>query len=168
MLLSKLFKRKNDTWLDAKRTDYQGFLDQSVKSEEPLPAEYGKLVGATLMRWGISEGCASLEIKSVGEAADGRQTFVALIRVLAWEEQAGLRLLIGLPLLEKKIRKEIRAHWIGEVSDFGGLWLHASENLADAAAHEKLHKLLVSLEEPKFQGRKPKRESSDPTDPPAL
>ena len=68
-----------------------------------------------------------------------------MVRIFAWERRPALRLLLGLPLLERKIRKTIRAHWVAEVSHFGGVWLHASERLAETGAASDLRPLLATL-----------------------
>lgn len=148
MFFRKLFTR-NERWLDHERTDFRGLDSPKADSETALLSEYERQISLVLRRWGISESCTSIEVVPTGEGADGRQVFVALVRVFAWERRPALRLFLGLPLLERKVRKAIRAHWISEASHFGGLWLHASERLADTAADAELRHLIGSLTQPR-------------------
>ena len=148
MFFRKLFSRK-ERWLDQQRTDFRGLDAPKDKADGALPAEYERQILLVLHRWGITETCTSIQVVPIGEGADGRQIFVALIRILAWERRPALRLLLGLPLLERKVRKAIRAHWVSEASHFGGLWLHASERLADTPADAELRHLIGSLTQPK-------------------
>lgn len=148
MFFRKLFSRK-ERWLDQQKTDYRGLDAPKEGAEATLPAEYERQISSVLHRWGISESCTSIQVVPIGEGADGRQVFVALVRISAWERRPVLRLLLGLPLLERKVRKAIRAHWLSEASHFGGLWLHASEGLADTSADAELRRLIASLTHPR-------------------
>jgi hypothetical protein len=144
----KLFSRQ-ERWVDHQRTDFRGLDGGKDDAGAGLPAEYERQISLVLRRWGISDNCTSVQVVTMGEASDGRQTFVALVRIFAWDRRPALRLLLGLPLLERKVRKAIRAHWISEASQFGGLWLHASEKLADSAADAELRHLIGSLTHPR-------------------
>lgn len=128
-------------------TDYQS-LGQAA---DGLHAEYQRIIELQMKRWGVSETCASVEVHQVGKAADGREVFVGAVRLHAWDRKPALRLLLGLPLLEAKVRKTIRAHWLAEVSHFSGLWLHASEKLQGTAASGELRSLVVALTGPRAQ-----------------
>lgn len=123
-----------------------------------LDAEYGRLIRLTLERWGVGENCTSVEVHQIGTAADGRAIFVAAVRLCAWERRPALTLLLGLPLLERKIRKAVRGHWVADVSHFGGVWLHASDRLNDTTAAAELRQLLVTLTRPRAMGRAERRE----------
>lgn len=94
-----------------------------------IESDYQALIAHQLRRWGISPACVSVEVKSVGQAGDGFDVFVALVRMVRWEQRSSMRLLVGLPLLEQKIRKAVRGTWLADYSHFAGLWLHASERL---------------------------------------
>jgi hypothetical protein len=144
----KLFSRK-ERWHDREKTDFRGLDAPKQHAEATLPSEYERQISLVLRRWGISENCTSIQVVPIGEGADGRQVFVALVRIAAWERRPVLRLLLGLPLLERKVRKAIRAHWVSEASHFGGLWLHASERLADTSADAELRHLIASLTHPR-------------------
>ena len=148
MLFRRLFSRK-ERWLDEQRTDLRDLSAPRGDARDALPSEYERLIALVLRRCGIPESCASIEVIQIGEGGDGRQVFVALVRIFAWERRPALRLLLGLPLLERKVRKAIRAHWISEMSHFGGIWLHASERIADSAADTELRHLITSLTHPR-------------------
>lgn len=123
-------------------TDYDAIRDGGA---DGLEAEYQKLISLQLKRWGVGESCASVEVRHVGEAADGRDVFVGVVRLFAWERKPALRLLLGLPLLESKVRRTLAGLWLAEVSHFGGLWLHASGQLQESAATADLRHLMVTL-----------------------
>lgn len=93
-----------------------------------LETEYQSLIAAQFRRWGIAAGAVTIEVKKVG-AHEGFDVFVGMVRLERWERISGLRVLLGLPLLENKIRKTVRASWLADFSHFGGLWLHASEQI---------------------------------------
>lgn len=148
MFFRKLFSRQ-ERWQDQQRTDFRGIDAPKGDAEGALLSEYERQVALVLRRWGIPESCSSIEIVRLGEGGDGRQVFVALVRIFAWERRPALRLLLGLPLLERKVRKAIRAHWVSELSHFGGVWLHASERLAESGADQDLRHLIASLTHPR-------------------
>jgi hypothetical protein len=112
---------------------------------EALEDEYRSLIAAQCRRWGIDSGSITIEVRKLGHAHDGLDVLVAMIRLAKWERTSALRVLLGLPLLESKVRKSVRSSWLGELSHFGGLWLHASDKLHDTPAHHELRELLVHL-----------------------
>jgi len=125
--------------------------DQNTQVDSALPhganleAEYETLIMAQCTRWGISESSITVEVRNAGRGPNGRDVYLAMIRLAKWERDSALRILLGLPLLEAKVRKLLRTLWLMEVSHFGGLWLHASEQLANTDAMEELRKLMVTL-----------------------
>lgn len=145
MFFRKLWASMRGRWPAEHRTDYRQLESRPINPDEALQQEYERLVRLVLRRWRVPESCASVEIIRMGEGRAGRQTFVAALRILEWERSTALRLLLGLPLLERKIRKAVRAHWVADVSRFGGVWLHAAERLCDAGADADLRDLLATL-----------------------
>ena len=101
----------------------------SDRSSHGLEVEYQVLIANKFRRWGISPSCVTIEVKQLGRAPDGFDVFIGMIRLTHWHRVSALRVLIGLPLLEGKVRKSVRATWLADVSHFAGLWLHASEQL---------------------------------------
>jgi hypothetical protein len=66
--------------------------------------------------------------------------------------------MLGLPMLDAKVRKSVAALWLADVSHFGGLWLHAGGQLQSGGPIGELRQLLVSLTGPRAQApRKPER-----------
>jgi hypothetical protein len=114
----------------------------SSKSSEGLQVEYQGLIASQFRRWGISDTCTTIEVRKLGQAPDGYDVFVGLVRLAHWERESALRVLIGLPLLEAKVRKTLRGTWLADFSHFAGLWLHSSEEIHHAT---ELHDLLGKL-----------------------
>ncbi|MBX3655866.1 MAG: hypothetical protein KF686_16910 [Ramlibacter sp.] len=107
-----------------------------------LETDYQAIIASHFRRWGIDNQCVTVEVKKMGQAPDGYDVFVGMVRLVRWERTSGLRILLGLPLLEAKIRKTVRATWLADYSHFTGLWLHASEQLQ---LPDELRELLGSL-----------------------
>lgn len=93
-----------------------------------LETEYQTLIANQFRRWGIAPTAVTIEVKKIG-AHEGFDVFVGMVRLERWERTSALRVLLGMPLLETKIRKTVRASWLADFSHFGGLWLHASEQM---------------------------------------
>lgn len=144
--LRKLFAR------DGRRRDDDD--DRETEVHAPLPggdgleADYQDLIASQCRRWGIADGVVTVEVRQVGRAADGLDVYLGMVRLAQWERDSALRVLLGLPLLETKIRRMVRTLWIGEISHFGGLWLHASEQLHATGAMRELRELLIELTPP--------------------
>ncbi|NML46607.1 hypothetical protein HHL11_22870 [Ramlibacter sp. G-1-2-2] len=125
--------------------DHNTQVDSKLPHGANLEAEYEALILSQCTRWGISETCITVEVRNAGRGPHGRDVYLAMIRLARWERDSALRILLGLPLLEAKIRKILHTLWLMEVSHFGGLWLHASEQLAGTDAMEELRRLVVAL-----------------------
>lgn len=123
---------------DAADTDYLPVNGQG----EGLETDYQGLIASHFRRWGVSNHCITIEVRKIGQAPDGFDVFVGLVRLVRWERESALRVMLGVPLLEAKIRKAVRATWLADYSHFGGLWLHASERMKVPA---ELRELLGAL-----------------------
>ncbi|HEY8358025.1 MAG TPA: hypothetical protein VIL30_11235 [Ramlibacter sp.] len=143
--LRKLFVRDG-----ARRSDHgrDTEVDASLPAGKGLETEYESLIASQFRRGGIADGVFTVEVRRIGPAPDGLDVYLGMVRLAQWERDSSLRLLLGLPLLETKIRKLVRTLWIGEVSHFGGLWLHASEQLHATPAMRELRELLIQLTPP--------------------
>lgn len=143
--LRKLFARdgrhENDDGQDTQ-------VDAAVPPGSGLEAEYQDLIASQCRRWGIAAEAVTIEVRQVGRAPDGLDVYLGMVRLAQWERNSALRLLLGLPLLETKIRRMVRTLWIGELSHFGGLWLHASEQLHATSAMRELRDLMIQLTPP--------------------
>lgn len=114
-----------------------------------LEVEYQTLIATQFRKWGIATGCITIEVRKIGTAPDGFDVLVGMVRLAKWERSSALCVLVGLPLLEHRVRKAVRGTWLADFSHFGGLWLHASEQLhADTAAMGELRDLLLNLVPP--------------------
>jgi hypothetical protein len=112
---------------------------------EGLEVEYQGLIATQFRRWGIETGCVTVEVRQIGRGPDGFDIFVGMVRLANWERTSGLRVLLGLPLLEARVRKAVRATWLADYSHFGGLWLHASEQIHQARESSEIGELLQQL-----------------------
>lgn len=121
-------------------TDYQNLEDTSGG----LDAEYRRMVAGHLERLGVPPECAVVEVEQL-EDERGKQAFVATICLVAWERNAVLRVLLGLPLLDKKVRKQAEASWAADVSVFRGVQVRVAESLHGSRATSELRHLVVSL-----------------------
>ena len=137
--LSRLFARDARRRGDHPDTDADSALPRGAGLED----EYESLISAQCLRWGISGSSITIEVRQIGRGPDGRDVYFGLLRLARWERDSALRIL--LPLLEAKIRKVVRSMWLVEVSHFGGLWLHASEQLYATDAASELRRLMVQL-----------------------
>lgn len=108
-----------------------------------LQSEYEKLVLQHVRRLGVPPSCASVSVREI-DRHQNRGVYVALVRLQGWERDAALRLLLGLPRLDKKVRESVRAHWVSEVSYFEGVWLQATDELHGNQALSELRSFLLS------------------------
>jgi hypothetical protein len=125
----------------AEPTDHQS-LEGTPAS---VQAEYQKLIVYHLQRWGVSAKCATVAVWQVGQDKQGREAFVAVVKLSRWERDVAVRLLLGFPLFEKKIRKMLLGSWIAEVSHFEGLLLQTADELLGDVATAELRQLAVTL-----------------------
>ena len=112
---------------------------------EGLEVEYQQLIADQFRRFGIREACTTIEVRRIGQGPHGFDLLIGMIRVHRWERTSVLRLLIGLPLIESRVRKLVRSTWLADYSHFGGLWVHACEHLHEEPGREELRELLVAL-----------------------
>jgi hypothetical protein len=139
--------RKKIIARDANRRQ-EGVSDTEVDSAprgHNLEAEYEALITSQCVRWGILENSITVEVRRLGRTNSGLDIYGGMMRLTRWQRDSALRVLLGLPLLEAKIRKMVRSLWLGEVSHFGGLWLHASEQLQATEAMTELRQLILQL-----------------------
>ena len=136
--LRKLFAKEAAS---RERAEYGG-------AAEGLEIEYQRLVTTQFRRLGIHEDCVTIDVRRIGHGPHGFDVLVGMVRLHRWERTSGLRLLIGLPLIESRVRKLVRSTWLADYSHFGGLWLHAAEHLHEEPGVEELRELLMTLTPP--------------------
>jgi hypothetical protein len=135
--LLKLFQRDDPD-------DPQTRLSEAPVGED-LKSEIRSHIVEELARGGISQNCLSLEVRSMGHSPDGREVYQGMVRVVRWDNSV-MRLLLGLPLLQAKVRRSVRSSWLHEVCHFHGLWLHPSGQMEDAASMGQLRDVIVRVE----------------------
>ena len=126
------------------QTDYQSLGETGGG----LETEYRRLVYQHLERWGVTDRHVSVQVQQLHDHG-GKEAFTAVVCLTSWERNAVVRVLLGLPLLDKKIRKAVDVSWLADVSVFRGLQLKVAESLHDAQASAELRHLVVSLTGPK-------------------
>jgi hypothetical protein len=142
--LRKLFVREMRAH-KGKRVYPDSDYHPSDRKGDGLEIEYQAIIAQQFKRWGIRPSCVSVEVRKFGRAPDGFDVFVGMVRLSQWERASGFRVLLGLPLLETKVRKAVRATWLADFSHFGGLWLHASEQLHSMPGASEVRDVLADL-----------------------
>jgi hypothetical protein len=132
-------------------------VEPSGHSVDEIALEYRSIIGDQLVRGGVLARCVEVDVRQGGRTRDNQPLFLAMLRLTTWERTSAIRLLLGLPILESRLRRAIRGSWLREVSHFGGIWVHASGQLQDGHAMEDLRSLIVDVEH-----RDRDRDSSQP------
>jgi hypothetical protein len=121
-------------------------VDAASNSADEIIEEYRGIVLDQLVRGGVAANCVELDVRASGKMKDGRTMYVGMLRLVHWERGSAVRLLLGLPILESRVRRMVRGSWLRDVSQFNGLWLHASGQLQDSQAMEDLRTLVLEIE----------------------
>lgn len=124
------------------------FQHPSALRGEGLELEYQSLIATHFRRWRIKSASVTIEVRKIGQAPDGFDVMVGMVRLTRWDRISSLRVMLGLPLLEHRVRKAAKATWLADYSHFGGLWLRASESLQAGEGMEELHQLLMQVAAP--------------------
>lgn len=123
------------------RMEYaQSKLDTSIR------AEYMEQVLNQLQRFGVPQGMVAVEVGESGLSPEGQPMFHAMLKLVSWHRKPGVRLLLGLPLLEYNIRKALETSWLGDISKFSGLWLQPSAVLEKEGAAAEIRSMIIALE----------------------
>jgi len=136
-------------------------VNPSDQRGDNLEADIHEVILEQLARGGVLEDCLAIDVRALGRAADGRQVYLALVRLTRWEEKSALRLLLGLPLLQAKVRKSIQSGWLDQLVSFSGLWLHPSSQFEDAAPMNDLRAMIVHLEQARGRARPAEGQAPD-------
>jgi hypothetical protein len=119
----------------------------SSHSLEEVLEEHSVVLLDVLERAGIDRDLVSVEIRQMGPARDGRNVLAAMVRLTSYNRHGAQRLLLGLPFIERAVRRKLHNSWVREVSLFGGVWLHASTKLIEGDALEDLKSAISRLED---------------------
>jgi hypothetical protein len=130
-------------------------VEPSGHSVDEITQEYRSIIHDQLVRGGVLPRCVEVEVRQAGKLRDGHFMFVGMLRLVSWERTTAIRLLLGLPILESRLRRAIRGSWLREVSHFGGIWVHASGQMQDARAMEDLRALVVEIEKRELESQPP-------------
>ena len=121
-------------------TDYQGLAE----APPTLEGEYQRLLYEILLRCGVPPGVVVVEVHEQRTRAR-KPAFIAELTLQRWDRDAVLRVLIGLPLLERAIRRDMSTLWVADVSTFAGLRLQGSPALQAAQPLRELRRVLSSV-----------------------
>lgn len=141
-LLHRLFKPGTPLARSEAETDYPPLQGAPAT----LESEYEKLVAAHLERFGIDVARVEIRVTCTGRHPGGREIFLANLRLTSWQRDAAVRLLLGLPLLERKVRKTLATLWLSDVSIFEGICLGVGGELLEGRAQSELRRALVALD----------------------
>jgi hypothetical protein len=128
-----------------------------------LEAEFHEIVLDQLVRGGVDERCVSIDVRATGRADDGLPVYACTLRLHRWERVSALRLLLGLPLLQARVRKAIESSWVDDLGHFSGLWLHPSGQFEETSAMNDLRKMIVHMEQVMAPGDRRAPDSQDPS-----
>jgi hypothetical protein len=112
--------------------------------EDELREEIRAQAEAVLRKGGVNLSCVEAEIRLMGHAKD-KPLFWCLLRLVRWERSSGLRLLLGLPHIERALRRQLAGSWVAEASLFGGIWMHPSTKLLESEGMKELAAVLAGL-----------------------
>src|SRR5688572_14919532 len=85
---------------------------------EGLAGEYQSLIESELRRWGLRTQCLRVRAQLVGKRADGFEVYAGLLTLVEWDRDTAVCAMLGLPLLDTRVRKLVQASWLPEYSHF--------------------------------------------------
>jgi hypothetical protein len=137
--IRKLFRRNAAPFV-------QTGMDVQDATVEELQDEFRACILDVLARAMVDKTCVDIEIRHGGVMRDGRHLLTGMLRLVKWDRVSGLRLLIGLPILERGVRRMVAASWAAEAAHFGGLWVHPSGQILERSLLKELGHDLTMLE----------------------
>lgn len=103
-------------------------LDPDTASPADLLAGYQWHFDKVVARIGMPG--ARVRAAQAGHApGSGLPVFFMSMRLDRWAGSKTAILLLGLPILEKAVRRELRTGWVLDASVFAGVWMHASADI---------------------------------------
>jgi len=137
------FLREDRAWTYPSTKDFSD--TKPLGSEMGLDADYRQLVADQLTRLGIPTHVVAIDVLTASKTPDGHELFVVMLKVIEWDREAAVRLLLAQGFLEAGIRRAIASTWLPEVSTFGGVWLRVSARLQSGAPARELKRILRIL-----------------------
>lgn len=119
------------SWLTSSRgfdsTEFPPLVDEDL-----ITYDWARLIERSLERLGIADDSVSVEMRVTGYLPKGLPCYSGFIKIVRWMPQVTPVLLLNLPLIDERIRKDIQALDQGRQAHFAGLWVHASAHMRDA------------------------------------
>lgn len=119
------------SWLTSSRgfdsTEFPPLVDEDL-----ITYDWARLIERSLERLGIADDSVSIEMRVTGYLPKGLPCYSGFIKIVRWMPQVTPVLLLNLPLIDERIRKDIQALDQGKQAHFAGLWVHASAHMRDA------------------------------------
>jgi hypothetical protein len=122
-------------------------VDLQDISVDELQDEYRACILEVFAKARLDKSSFGLEVHASAPLKDGRRVMTANVRLVKWDRITGLRLLVGLPMLERAVRRALAGSWASSSANFGGLWLHPSAQILDRALMKELARDLAILED---------------------
>jgi hypothetical protein len=121
-------------------------MHSSVQGTGGVEEEYREAIEHQLRQMGVSPNFATVETRQLGRGVGGKPLVVGLVRLIRWSQRDAVRVMLGLPLLEAKVRLQFEESWVEELSEFGGIWLQATEPLQQRQPLSELALLVQGLD----------------------
>lgn len=122
-----------------------------------MRAALAQAISDELERGGIPADCVHIEVQRQGDSPQGLPTLAGMLRLVRWNDAAAVRLMLGLPLLERNMRRSLRNHWLADVARFAGLWLHPSTTVLGRETLDAVRNLVLQVEAQRSQQSQPPR-----------
>lgn len=117
--------------------------EQLVTQIDPVQVPIQELIeGYEFILTGLPEKSAAplagvdFRVHHSGTAPDGRPVILLTLKIVRWVPRKSVQVLLGLPLMERAVRRLLRGSWLLEVSHFGGVWIHTSSALDLEREHQ--------------------------------
>ena len=99
-----------------------------VENTLELRREYRELVARCCERHGVDPAWMRIKALSLGYRG-GKEVYVVLVTVVSPAFEAALHLAHLAPAIEKRVADAVGSTWLGDYSQFSGVWLHWPEQM---------------------------------------
>lgn len=121
---------------------------QSTGGDPDVLTELEAIIWSQLGRAGIPSDCVGVEVCALEEKRQKKPCLIGKLHLAGWQRKPVLRLMLGLPVLEVRVRQGFESSWLNDVSTFGGLWLRGFGELQSQAALHELRQAIAQIEAP--------------------
>ena len=119
------------SWLTSSRgfdsTEFPPLIDEDL-----ITYDWARIIERGLVRLGMAEDSVAVEMRITGYLPKGLPCYSGFIKIVRWMPEVTPILLLNLPLIDERIRKDIQALDQHKQAHFAGLWIHASAHMRDA------------------------------------